>query len=63
MEVTQALRTGVIVAFAPRRNKHNHNLHEDFKVGDRIVLDLTLEDLNKVYISTVNARIRAVIET
>lgn len=39
----------------------NCGYQEPFRVGDRIVLDLAMEDLNKRLIVSMNARIRGVI--
>ncbi len=52
--------TGTVRAMTPLKHRPRGFQPEDFKVGDRVLILLTEEDLNKKMIVTANTRVYAV---
>lgn len=67
MKPTEPLHTGVVVSMSTRKYKpgtsklYKYEFQEEFQVGDRVLIALTLEDLNRGYVDTLNTRVYAVV--
>ena len=69
MKVTEPLCSGTVLKMSPRKLNPNtglpysYDFQEQFQAGDRVILTLRMEDLNKRVVATHNTRVYAVLAT